>query len=144
MFSSNRAGAGAEGEKNVKDRLSLSVFALEVDSKPVLTFEARLYLDAEAILADERLRTTLCAAKSGGAPVCDDYSILRLRLAHPDEAKRFKVAASPPTDDLKLVYLVDLDQPDEDTRTRESTPSERLNAMRESASAAAGLKAKGK
>ena len=27
-------------------------------------------------------------------------------------------------------------------RTRESTPSERLNAMRESASAAAGLKAK--
>jgi hypothetical protein len=79
---------------------------------------------------------------AGGAALCDDYSILRLRLAHPDEAKRFKEAASPPTDDLKLVYLVDLDQPDEDTRARESTPSERLKAMRESASAAAELKAK--
>ena len=125
-------------------RLSLSVFTLEVDSKPVLTFEARLYLEAEAIIADERLRTTLYAAKSGGAPLCGDYSILRLRLAHPDEARRFKEAASPPTDDLTLVYLVDLDQPDEDTMARESTPTERLKAMRESASAAAGLDAKGK
>src|SRR6202030_4855543 len=80
--------------------------------------------------------------KWGGPPFGDVYSILRLRLAHPDEAKRFKEAASPPTDDLKLVYLVDLDQPDEDTRARESTPSERLKAMRESASAAAELKAK--
>ena len=125
-------------------RLSLSVFTLEVDSKPVLAFEARLYSEAEAILADERLRTTIYAEKLGGAPLCDDDSILRLRLAHPDEAKRFREAASPPTDDLKLVYLVDLDQPDEHTRARESTPSERLKAMRESASAAAGLDAKGK
>ena len=126
------------------DRLSLSVFTLEVDSKPVLTFEVRLYSEAEAIIADERLRTALYAAKSDGAPVCDDYSILRLRLAHPDEAKRFKEAALPPTNDLKLVYLVDLDQPDEDTMARESTPSERLKAMRESASAGATLKTKGK
>jgi hypothetical protein len=125
----------AESEKSVMDRLSLSVFTLEVDRKPVLTFEARLYSEAEAIVADERLRSTLCAVKSGGVALCDDYSILRLRLAHPDEAKRFREAALPPTDDLKLVYLVDLDQPDEDTRARESAPSERLKAMRESASA---------
>jgi len=90
-------------------RLSLSVFTIEVDGKPVLAFEARLYSEAEAILADERLRATLCALKSGGIPLCDDHSILRLRLAHPDEAKRFQEAASPPTDDLKLVYLVELD-----------------------------------
>ena len=93
------------------DRLSLSVFTVEVDRKPVLTFEARLYSEAEAILADERLRTTLCAAKSGGTPLCVDYSILRLRLAHSDEAKLYKEAPSPPTDDLKLVYLVELDEP---------------------------------
>lgn len=101
----------AKGEKNVTDRLSLSVFTVEVDGQPILTFEARLYSEAEVIIADERLRTTLRAAKSGGAPLCDDYSILRLRLAHSDEAKRYKVEATPPTDDLKLVYLVELDEP---------------------------------
>jgi hypothetical protein len=95
-------------------RLSLSVFTIEVDRKPILTFEAKLYSEAEAILADERLRATLCSSKSGGIPLCDDHSILRLRLAHPDEAKRYKEAASPPTDDLKLVYLVELNPSSED------------------------------
>jgi hypothetical protein len=95
-------------------QLSLSVFTIEVDRKPVLTFEAKLHSEAELILADEQLRTTLCASKSGGVPLCDDHSILRLRLAHSDEAKRYREeAASNPTDHLKLVYLVDLD-PSED------------------------------
>jgi hypothetical protein len=31
-----------EGDEDVKDRPSLSIFAVEVDGKPVLTFEARL------------------------------------------------------------------------------------------------------
>jgi hypothetical protein len=93
----------------VADRLSLSVFTIEVDGKPILTFEAKLYSEAELLLADERLRTTLCESKSGGLPLCEDHSILRLRLAHSDEAKRFKEAASPPTDALKLVYPVELD-----------------------------------
>jgi hypothetical protein len=93
-------------------QLSLSVFTIEVDGKPVLTFEARLYSEAEAIVADERLRTTLCASKSGGVPLCDEHSILRLRLAHSGEAKRYKDAASSLTDDLKLVYLLELDPPE--------------------------------
>jgi len=97
----------------MKAQLSLSAFTIEVDGKPVLTFETRLYSEAEAILSDERLRRGLCAATSGGVPICDEHSILRLRLARPDEAKRYKEATSQPTDDLKLVYLVDLDHPDE-------------------------------
>jgi hypothetical protein len=96
----------------VTDRLSLSVFTIEVDGDPILSFEAKLYSEAEAIVADERLRTTLCASKSGGVPLCDDHSILRLRLAHSDEAKRYKDAASALTDDLKLVYLIELDPPE--------------------------------
>jgi hypothetical protein len=96
----------------VKDRFSLSVFAVDVNGKAVLTFEARLYSEAEAIVADERLRAALRAVKSGGDTLCDDYSILRLRLARPDEAKRYKMTPSETTDDhLKLVYLVDLDEP---------------------------------
>jgi hypothetical protein len=98
--------------KKVTDRLSLSVFAIEVDGKPILTFEAKLYSEAEAIVADERLRTTLLASKSGGVPLSDEHSILRLRLAHSDEAKRYKDAVSLLTDDLKLVYLIDLDPPE--------------------------------
>jgi hypothetical protein len=98
--------------KKVTDRLSLSVFTIEVDGDPILSFEAKLYSEAEAIVADERLRTTLCASKSGGVPLCDDHSILRLRLAHSDEAKRYKDAASALTDDLKLVYLIELDPPE--------------------------------
>jgi hypothetical protein len=35
-----------------------------------------------------------------------------LRLAHSDEAKRYKEAASALTDDLKLVYLLELDPPE--------------------------------
>ena len=96
----------------MKDRLSLSIFTVEVDGKPVLTLEARLYSEAEAIVADERLRAALCAVKSGGEALCDDCSILRLRLARPDEAKHYKMTPSETTDDhLKLVYLVDLDEP---------------------------------
>ena len=98
--------------KKVTDRLSLSVFAIEVDGKPILTFEAKLYSEAEAIVADERLRTTLLASKSGGVSLSDEHSILRLRLAHSDEAKRYKDAVSLLTDDLKLVYLIDLDPPE--------------------------------
>jgi hypothetical protein len=96
------------------DQLSLSVFTIEIDRKPILTFEAKLYSEAEMILDDQRLRATLCSSKSGGVPLCDDHSVLRLRLAHSDEAKRYKEAASDPTDDLKLVYLVDLDRLGED------------------------------
>ncbi len=95
------------------DQLSLSVFTIEVDRKPILIFEAKLYSEAEVILDDRRLRATLCSSKSGGVPLCD-HSVLRLRLAHSDEAKRYKEAASDPTDDLKLVYLVDLDRLGED------------------------------
>ena len=99
------------------DQLSLSVFAIEVDGKPIIAFEAKYYSEAEAILADERLRAALRSSKSGGVPLCHDDSILRLRLAHSDEAKRYKEVGSHPTDGLKLVYLLELDQPSEDGET---------------------------
>jgi hypothetical protein len=38
------------------DRLSRSIFTIEVDGKPTLAFEAKRYSEAEAIRGDEELR----------------------------------------------------------------------------------------
>ena len=43
----------------MNDRLSLSVFTIEIDGKPTLAFEAKRYSEAEAISGDEGLRARL-------------------------------------------------------------------------------------
>jgi hypothetical protein len=60
------------------------------------------------------LRTKLGALKSGDLPLSGENSILDVRLAHHNEAARYKQAAagSQSTDDLLLVYLVELDAED--------------------------------
>ncbi|MCK1712095.1 MULTISPECIES: hypothetical protein [unclassified Bradyrhizobium] len=40
----------------IDDKLSLSVFTIEVDRKPVIAFVARKYSEAEAICAEQRIR----------------------------------------------------------------------------------------
>jgi len=93
------------------DRFSLSIFTIEVDGKPTLAFEAKRYSEAEAICRDEQLRTKLGALESGDFPLSGENAILDVRLANRDEAARYKQAAagSHSTDDLLLVYLVELD-----------------------------------
>lgn len=93
------------------DRLSLSVFTIEVDRRPVVAFAARKYSDAEAICADQRIRTKLNAARSGGKPLCDELATLRVRLANPEEKNRYREQTSARSADAGLpVYLVDLDR----------------------------------
>jgi hypothetical protein len=103
----------AEGEGEMNDRLSFSIFTIEVDGKPTLAFDAKRYSEAEAICGDEGLRAKLSLLKSGDVPLCGDNAILDVRLAHPDEAALYRQAAgaSQSTDDLMLVYLVELDGP---------------------------------
>ena len=100
----------------MSDRLSLSLFAIEVDGKPTLAFEAKRYSEAEAICGDEALRAKLSLPKSGGFPICGDNALLDVRLAHPDEAAIYRqaVGTSQSTDDLLLVYLVGLDGPEDE------------------------------
>jgi hypothetical protein len=43
----------------MSDRLSLSIFTIEVDGKPTLAFEAKRYSEAEAVCGDEGLRARL-------------------------------------------------------------------------------------
>ncbi|MGY0576034.1 hypothetical protein ACTGJ9_037590 [Bradyrhizobium sp. RDM12] len=99
-----------EGHAMMAEELSLSVFTIEVDRKPVVAFAARKYSEAEAICADERIRDKLSSARSGGKPLCDELATLRVRLANPDEKNRYREQSSARSADAGLsVYLVDLD-----------------------------------
>jgi hypothetical protein len=92
------------------EELSLSVFTIEVDRKPVVAFAARKYSEAEAICADQRIRDKLSLARSGGKPLCDELATLRVRLANPDEKNRYREQTSARSADAGLpVYLVGLD-----------------------------------
>ena len=94
-------------------RLSLSIFTVEVDRNPIFAVQCRKYSEAEAILTDEALWDQLRLLRSGGKPLCDDCSILRVRLAREDErALYYENAASLLTSDGQLAaLLVKLDDP---------------------------------
>ena len=97
----------------MNDKLSLSVFTIETDRKPILAFAAKKHHEAEAFCADERVRSKLRSVRSGGVPLCDDYSIFRVRLAHSDERARYQeqTTSLSSVGDLAAVFLVDVDQP---------------------------------
>ncbi|MEH2480457.1 hypothetical protein V1282_003814 [Nitrobacteraceae bacterium AZCC 2146] len=102
----------------MNDRLSLSIFTLEVDGRPTLAFEVKRYCEAEAISGNKGLRAKLNTLKSGGFPLCGDNAALDVRLARPAEAAIYRQAAdaSRSTGDFMLVYLVELDGPENPNR----------------------------
>jgi hypothetical protein len=92
------------------DALSLSIFTIESDRKSVLAFAAKKHEEADTFFRDEAVRTKLRSASSTGVPLCDDLSILRIRLANADERARYreKIAEGLPTS-LAAIFLVDVD-----------------------------------
>jgi hypothetical protein len=92
------------------DRFSLSIFTLEADRRPILSFAAKTHAEAEVVQANQQLRAELRSMKSGGAPLCDNYSVFRVRIARPGEAARYREATLQTTNDLRLFYLVELDE----------------------------------
>ena len=92
--------------------LSLSIFTIEADRKPLLAFGANKYQEAEAFCADERVRTKLRSVRTSDIPLCDDHSILRVRLANSDERARYheQTAPRPSWENLAAVFLVDVDE----------------------------------
>jgi hypothetical protein len=93
--------------------LSLSVFTVEIDRVPTYAIQGRKHAEAEAILADETVREQLRRMTTGGKPLCDDYSIFRMRIARASEKSLFfENAASILTSAGDLaVLLVTLDEP---------------------------------
>jgi hypothetical protein len=89
---------------------SLSIFTIEADRRPVLAFAAKKHQEVEVFCADERVRNKLKSVRSGGVPVCDDYSILRIRLARSDERARYHEAPPRSSLDFPVVFLIDVDE----------------------------------
>ena len=103
----------AESEGQVTDHLSLSIFTIEADRRPVLAVQCKKHSEAEAILNDESIRQQLFLLRSGGEPLCDNLTIFRVRLAREGEREvYYKNPASLLTGNRQLaVVLVDLDDP---------------------------------
>jgi hypothetical protein len=56
----------------MRETLSLSIFTIEADRKPLLAFAAKKYQEAEAFCEDDRVLTKLRSVTSGGVQLCDD------------------------------------------------------------------------
>jgi hypothetical protein len=95
------------------DSMSLSIFTIVMDHKPVIAFGCKKHSEAEAVCADERVRAKLSSLRSGGKPLLDDFATPHVRLARPDErALYYEQSASRSNDSgMSMVYLVDLDGP---------------------------------
>lgn len=91
--------------------LSMSVFAVEIDRVPIFAIRGKWQSQAEQVLADEGVREQLRRLRSGGKPLCDDFSIFRMRIARPDERRRYFENKDRllTTDGGLAVLLVDLD-----------------------------------
>jgi hypothetical protein len=101
----------AESE-GMSETLSLSIFTIDADRKPVPAFAAKKHHQAEAFCADEKVITKLRSVSSGGVPLCDDHSILHVRLATSDERARYheRTKNRPSTENRAVVFLVDVDK----------------------------------
>jgi hypothetical protein len=97
----------------MSETFSLSIFTIEADRKPILAFAAKKHQEAEAFYADERVLTKLRSVSSGGVPLCDDHSILHVRLATSDERARYheRTKQRSSMENRAAAFLVDLDAP---------------------------------
>jgi hypothetical protein len=95
----------------MSSHLSLTIFTIEIDGIPTLALQAKKHREVEAICEQPSLRTDLTALYSNGVPLCRDHSTFRVRLAHAAEAIAYResIEGIEPSDDLKVVYLVDVD-----------------------------------
>lgn len=95
-----------------------TIFALEVDGKPTIAFEAKNFREASELRNEEWLRSDLIALTTNGAPLCTPTATLSVRRADEAETQAYREAAlQAQTEDLILAYLVDLDQADPEAPT---------------------------
>lgn len=88
-----------------------NIFALDVDGKPTIAFEAKNFHEASELRKEEWLRADLIALTSNGAPLCTPTATLKVRRADETETQAYREAElQAETEDLILAYLVDLDQ----------------------------------
>jgi hypothetical protein len=92
----------------MNEAFSLSVFTIEADRRPIIVFAAKKHEDAEVFFKNEKVRAKLHTATSGGVPILDNRSILRVRMANASERARYhEITAGIATPGV--VFLVDVD-----------------------------------
>ena len=92
-------------------RFTLSIFTIEINGTPTVALQAKRHKDAENLCEQDRLRTDLSTLTSNGRLLWDASAIMKVRLATPAEAVLYRQAtqSTEPSDDINVVYLVDLD-----------------------------------
>jgi hypothetical protein len=87
------------------------VFAIEVDGKPVVAFEASGQRQASELCREAWFLDELVLLKSNGRPVYTKGSSLKARSANAVEVQAYREAEkkAESSDDLLLVYLISLD-----------------------------------
>ena len=88
-----------------------SVFTIEIDGRPTVTFEAKSLRAANELCNAPGLRDDFLLTHSNGAPLWNGKAELRARMAYEDEIAMFGDASkeAQSSDELVLVYLVELD-----------------------------------
>ncbi|MCK1329260.1 hypothetical protein IVB57_12900 [Bradyrhizobium sp. CW9] len=87
-----------------------SVFAMEVEGKAILAFEAKNFREAFELCKEDWVRDDLTAITSNGLPLCSSTAKLTVRRADEAEIVIYRNAAlQAQTEDLVLAYLLDLD-----------------------------------
>jgi len=93
------------------------VFAMEIDGKPTVAFEANNFREASELCKEEWFRADLSVLTSNGVPLCNPTAKLKARQANESETQIYRDVEknAEASDDLVLVYLVELDgvSPDE-------------------------------
>src|ERR1700732_1226847 len=86
----------------------ISIWTLEVDGRPTLAFEAKMYREANELCHQNWLRVELGLQKLNGVPLCDIDSRLRIRLARPTEMVLYRQGARAhnSSDDNTMVDLI--------------------------------------
>jgi hypothetical protein len=89
-----------------------SIFALEIDGKPTVAFEAKNHREASELCKEEWLRADLSVLNSNGVPLCTAAAKLKVRIANEIEAQIYREAERTvqAPEDLVLAYLMELDE----------------------------------
>jgi hypothetical protein len=87
------------------------VFALDIDGRPTLAFEASGSAEASVICADDDLRLDLSTLTSNGNPICTTGDGFRVRPASEQEVAAFQRALqlAPPAQQPTMVFLIKVD-----------------------------------
>jgi hypothetical protein len=86
------------------------LFVLEIDSKPILAFEARSVQEARELKGEAWLLDDLRRLTSGGRPLWDGKAKLRVGPADGDEVDELQQALhGPPASDIRIAYLLPID-----------------------------------